>query len=64
MKTAKSTPLCELSAPGIFFALLGRDPRAFQIGKISTGNPWIGKFALQGFHLEVVLGGPVGPPAV
>ena len=29
-----------------FFAILGRGPRAFQIGKISVENTLIGKFEL------------------
>ena len=32
---------------GIFFAILGRGPRAFQIGKISAVNHYFGKFAKQ-----------------
>ena len=32
---------------GIFFAILGRGPRAFQIGKISTVNHYFGKFSKQ-----------------
>ena len=31
----------------IFFAILGRGPRAFQIGKISAVNCKIGKFSKQ-----------------
>ena len=31
--------------PGIFFAILGRGPRAFAIGKISDVNPEFGKFS-------------------
>ena len=30
---------------GIFFAILGRGPRAFLIGKISDINPEFGKFS-------------------
>ena len=30
--------------PGFFFTILGRGPRAFQIGKISMVNPKTGKF--------------------
>ena len=30
-----------------FFAILGRGPRAFQVGKISTVNPYFGKFSKQ-----------------
>ena len=30
---------------GFFFAILGRGPRAFQIGKISVVNHYIGKIA-------------------
>ena len=33
--------------PGIFFAILGRGPRAFQIGKISVVNHYFGKFSKQ-----------------
>ena len=33
--------------PGIFFAILGRGPRAFQIGKISAVNHYFGKFSKQ-----------------
>ena len=29
-----------------FFAILGRGPRAFKIGKISVVNPLIGKFVI------------------
>ena len=29
-----------------FFAILGRGPKAFQIGKMSMVNPQIGKFVL------------------
>ena len=32
---------------GIFLAILGRGPRAFQIGKISAANHLIGKFSKQ-----------------
>ena len=32
---------------GIFFAILGRGPRAFQIGKISAVNHYFGKFSKQ-----------------
>ena len=32
---------------GIFFANLGRGPRAFQIGKISAVNHYFGKFSKQ-----------------
>ena len=32
---------------GIFFAFLGRGPRAFQIGKISAVNHYFGKFSKQ-----------------
>ena len=42
--TDKSTPV---SSPGIFFAILGRGPRAFQIGKISGVNHYFGKFSKQ-----------------
>ena len=38
----------------IFFAILGRDPRAFQIGKISTANSLIGKFVI--VHNYVIFG--------
>ena len=31
--------------PGIFLAILGRGPRAFQIGKISDVNTKFGKFS-------------------
>ena len=34
-----------MSDPGIFLAILGRGPRAFQIGKISDVNPKFGKFS-------------------
>ena len=34
-------------ATGIFFANLGRSPRAFQIGKISAVNHYFGKFSKQ-----------------
>ena len=33
--------------PGIFFAVLGRGPRAFQFGKISAVNHYCGKFSKQ-----------------
>ena len=33
--------------PGIFFAILGRGPRAFQIGKINAVNHYFGKFSKQ-----------------
>ena len=36
-----------VAAPGIFFAILGRGPRAFQIGKISAVNHYFGKFSKQ-----------------
>ena len=32
---------------GIFFEILGRGPRAFQIGKISGVNPSIGNFVIK-----------------
>ena len=32
---------------GIFFAILGRGPRAFQIGKISVVNHYFGKLSKQ-----------------
>ena len=32
---------------GIFFAILGRGPRAFQIGKNSAVNHYFGKFSKQ-----------------
>ena len=32
---------------GFFFAILGRGPRAFQIGKISVVNHYFGKFSKQ-----------------
>ena len=32
---------------GIFFAILGRGPRAFQIGKIGMVNHYFGKFSKQ-----------------
>ena len=35
------------SLSGIFFAILGRGPRAFQIGKISAVNHFFGKFSKQ-----------------
>ena len=35
------------SPAGIFFAILGRGPRAFQIGKISAVNHYFGKFSKQ-----------------
>ena len=34
-------------ASGIFFAILGRGLRAFQIGKISAVNHYFGKFSKQ-----------------
>ena len=34
-----------LYKPGIFLAILGRGPRAFQIGKISDVNTKFGKFS-------------------
>ena len=37
---------CVVSS-GIFFAILGRGPRAFQIGKISAVNHYFGKFSKQ-----------------
>ena len=37
-----------------FFAILGRGPRAFQIGKISPVNPKIGKFVIA--HNYVIFG--------
>ena len=39
---------CQVLFTGIFFAILGRGPRAFQIGKISMVNPSIGKFVIVG----------------
>ena len=36
-----------IDRPGIFFAILGRGPRAFQIGKISAVNHYFGKFSKQ-----------------
>ena len=33
--------------PGIFFSILGRGPRALQIGKISAVNHYFGKFSKQ-----------------
>ena len=33
--------------PRDFFAILGRGPRAFQIGKISSVNHYFGKFSKQ-----------------
>ena len=33
-----------IGVTGIFFAILGRGPRAFQIGKISAVNHYFGKF--------------------
>ena len=38
-------PRHTLVLAGIFFANLGRGPRAFQIGKISTVNHYFGKFS-------------------
>ena len=35
------------AGPGIFFAILGRGPRAFQIGKICAVNHYFGKFSKQ-----------------
>ena len=35
------------TSAGIFFAILGRGPRAFQIGKISAVNHYFGKFSRQ-----------------
>ena len=32
---------------GFFFAIFGRGPRAFQIGKISAVNHYFGKFSKQ-----------------
>ena len=47
-------PTCEKQSPsvsswnqGFFFAILGRGPRAFQIGKISAVNHYFGKFSKQ-----------------
>ena len=34
-----------IHTPGIFFAILGRGPRAFQIGKISAINHYFVKFS-------------------
>ena len=39
--------LLDYTSPGIFFAILGRGPRAFQIGKISAVNHYFGKFSKQ-----------------
>ena len=41
-------------APGIFFSILGRGPRAFQIGKINVVNPLIGKTVI--VHNHVIFG--------
>ena len=43
---AKSSKLTQ-EYTGIFFAILGRGPRAFQIGKISAVNHYFGKFSKQ-----------------
>ena len=40
-----TTNICDRS--GIFFSILGRGPRAFQIGKISAVNHYFGKFSKQ-----------------
>ena len=37
----------KLKGQGFFFAILGRGPRAFQIGKISAVNHYFGKFSKQ-----------------
>ena len=39
---------------GFFFAIFGRSPRAFHIGKISMVNPKIGKFVI--VHNYVIFG--------
>ena len=39
---SKSTYLKNSFSRDFFFAILGRDPRAFQIGKISAENPFTG----------------------
>ena len=39
---------------GFFFSILGRDPSAFQIGKISVVNLLIGKFVI--VHNYVIFG--------
>ena len=47
---SKPHPECHskvLDSAGIFFAILGRGPRAFQIGKISAVNHYFGKFSKQ-----------------
>ena len=43
LKTQKRSAEKEV---GIFWAILGRGPRGFQIGKISMVNPWIGKLVI------------------
>ena len=40
-------PACSATRQGFFFAILGRGPRAFQIGKISVINHYFGKFSKQ-----------------
>ena len=37
----------KLCIQGFFFSILGRGPRAFQIGKISAVNHYFGKFSKQ-----------------
>ena len=39
---------------GIIFAILGRSPRVFQIGKISAVNPSIGKFVILHNYVNLV----------
>ena len=41
------TCIATYKQPGIFFAILGRGPRAFQIGKINAVNHYFGKFSKQ-----------------
>ena len=46
-KPADQDPYCLQELTGIFFAILGRGRRAFQIGKISAVNHYFGKFSNQ-----------------
>ena len=39
-------PIKQIFSQGFFFAILGRGPCAFQIGKSSIVNPSIGKFVI------------------
>ena len=45
--TSLLSNLCQYMYTGIFFAILGRGPRAFQIGKISAVKHYFGKFSKQ-----------------